>query len=178
MDEVVAEVVEERVPEIKWPERVLIVREGGAFKAHTHAPDIDMMAKWAKDGGIPYRILRVQPPSPPKPTDRGQWDVFGAPPSDTWETMRESCHATFNGGHHDPKCREAFHHGMDTVFNCLSGGGFKGMAECRRGAELPPKKQRVVVDWPAVCVEGYGFSMKQMESIERHARIVDEEAQP
>lgn len=30
---------------------------------------------------------------------------------------REGYHANYNGGHHDDKNREAFHHGMDTVFN-------------------------------------------------------------
>lgn len=66
MDEVTAEVVEEKVPKIRWPERVLIIHDLGDFKAHTHAPDVDMMAKWARDGGIPFQILRVRPPSQPK----------------------------------------------------------------------------------------------------------------
>ena len=66
MSEVVAEVAEEKVPKIRWPERVLIIHDLGDFKAHTHAPDVDMMAKWARDGGIPFQILRVRPPSQPK----------------------------------------------------------------------------------------------------------------
>lgn len=60
-----------------------------------------------------------------------QWNCIGEPPAETWETMRASCHATYNGGHHDDACRDAFHHGMDTVFNCLTSGGFKEMKDCR-----------------------------------------------
>jgi hypothetical protein len=32
---------------------------------------------------------------------------------------RDSLHATFNGGHREKETNEAFHHGMDTVFNCI-----------------------------------------------------------
>lgn len=35
------------------------------------------------------------------------------------EDLREGCHATYNGGHHDEACRKAFHHGMDTVCNVI-----------------------------------------------------------
>lgn len=63
---VTAEVVEEHVPEIQWPERALIVYEGKAFKCHTYGPDIDLMTKWARDGGVPFRILKVTAPQPPK----------------------------------------------------------------------------------------------------------------
>lgn len=60
-----------------------------------------------------------------------QWDCIGAKPAETWEEMREHCHMTFNGGHHDPAMRDAFHHGMDTVFNCLiDSRRFKPMSEC------------------------------------------------
>lgn len=43
----------------------------------------------------------------------------------TWkeqlELNRRDCHLTFNGGHHDKETNEAFHQGMDTVFNLLEG---------------------------------------------------------
>jgi hypothetical protein len=32
---------------------------------------------------------------------------------------RDSLHATFDGGHHEKETNKAFHHGMDTVFNCI-----------------------------------------------------------
>jgi hypothetical protein len=41
---------------------------------------------------------------------------------DDIENMRKGFHATYNGGHHDEIPREAFHHGMDTVFNSIAGG--------------------------------------------------------
>lgn len=108
-DEVPTEVVEEHVPPIKWPERVIVYKTTAGLEFMAIPIDnIDIEGQYVtelRQTGRSYRILRVQPPT-------------------------------------------------------------------------PPKKQRVVFDWPAVCVEGYGFSMKQMESIERHARIVDEEVQP
>lgn len=36
-----------------------------------------------------------------------------------WCKAREGFHATYNGGHHEKIPWEAFHHGMDTVFNAL-----------------------------------------------------------
>lgn len=33
------------------------------------------------------------------------------------DETRKGYHATFNGGYKEPKEHEAFHHGMDTVFN-------------------------------------------------------------
>lgn len=53
--------------------------------------------------------------------------------SKTWADMRESCHMTYNGGHHDGPANTAFHHGMDTVFNLLE-GSFRPMAECQRSS--------------------------------------------
>lgn len=37
------------------------------------------------------------------------------------EEARTGYHGTYNGGHHEEGKREAFHHGMDTVFNSLQG---------------------------------------------------------
>ena len=34
---------------------------------------------------------------------------------------REACHGAYNGGHNEDNTQQAFHHGMDTVFNCLEG---------------------------------------------------------
>lgn len=67
-NEVTAEVVDEHTPEIKWPERVLIIRDRGVFKAHPcgQTRDIDKMAKWSKSAGTPYRIIRIVPPTQPK----------------------------------------------------------------------------------------------------------------
>lgn len=64
-----------------------------------------------------------------------QWNCIGQKPAETWETMRESCHMTYNGGHRTQEAIDAFHHGMDTVFNCLTAGGFKEMHECRKEKE-------------------------------------------
>ena len=39
------------------------------------------------------------------------------------ERLRESLHATYNGGHHEEPAYSAFHQGMDTVCNVLGNGG-------------------------------------------------------
>jgi hypothetical protein len=33
------------------------------------------------------------------------------------KAQRKFFHETYNGGHHEKETNEAFHHGMDTVFN-------------------------------------------------------------
>jgi hypothetical protein len=38
------------------------------------------------------------------------------------QTGRDACHANYNGGHTAQQhCNEAFHHGMDTVWNVIEG---------------------------------------------------------
>lgn len=44
------------------------------------------------------------------------------------ESERAGCHATYNGGHHNDGHLEAFHHGMDTVFNALQQHVFFALA--------------------------------------------------
>lgn len=51
-----------------------------------------------------------------------------------YANKRALFHATYNGGHHDDKCREAFHHGMDTVFNALEGDAKKMIALAKTDA--------------------------------------------
>lgn len=38
------------------------------------------------------------------------------------EELRTDLHQTYNGGNHSVESRAAFHQGMDTVINVLSGG--------------------------------------------------------
>lgn len=36
-----------------------------------------------------------------------------------WDKQREASHGTYNGGYHEPDLHNAFHHGMDTVYNIM-----------------------------------------------------------
>ena len=70
MDEVVAEVVEEKVPEPKFEPFVVQYKHGeyghsGATVFNTIEDAIDY-AVYCRAEGYSARILRVQPPSPPK----------------------------------------------------------------------------------------------------------------
>lgn len=48
-----------------------------------------------------------------------QAHVIGLPAPKTWDDYERGCLATFSGGHHEEATREAFRHGMQTVFNLL-----------------------------------------------------------
>lgn len=67
-------------------------------------------------------------------SEQKQADGPCRPPSKTWQQWRESSHATYNGGH-EGKCHDAFHHGMDTVFNMLE-GEMPSMAKCEAADAL------------------------------------------
>jgi hypothetical protein len=51
-----------------------------------------------------------------------------------WEEQRSACHATYNGGHEGDKC-DAFHHGMDTVFNVIVNGWLAAAPPAGEGRE-------------------------------------------
>lgn len=61
----------------------------------------------------------------------------------TWDGFRESCHATFNGGHDAGSNRKAFHHGMDTVFNLLE-AEFPDPSTCKAAPTTLAQRDRLV----------------------------------
>lgn len=68
-DEVVAEVVEEKVPEIKWRNTVIQWVQADGENITCGAKDEEHLCKmvaYCERDREPYRILRVQPPNPPK----------------------------------------------------------------------------------------------------------------
>ena len=57
-----ATVVEEHVPEIKWPERIIVWMPAPGMAWNMSATDIDGVAEIVRERKMPYRILRVTPP--------------------------------------------------------------------------------------------------------------------
>lgn len=52
-------------------------------------------------------------------SDRPQCQPFGYTKPLTWDDYEAQCMATYSGGHRDELSREAFRHGMGTIFNML-----------------------------------------------------------
>jgi hypothetical protein len=48
-----------------------------------------------------------------------QVSCVGFPPPKSWDDYDEGCQLTYSGGHHEKEARDAFKHGMGTVFNLL-----------------------------------------------------------
>ena len=62
MAETPAEIVSEHVPEIKWPEKVIITLDKDKGWV-AHCNDIEWRQRTAKENNRAHRILRVQPPA-------------------------------------------------------------------------------------------------------------------
>lgn len=62
MTETPAEIVSEHVPEIKWPERIIIWSPGPGYAWNISATDVDGVAEIVRSRDMLYRILRVHPP--------------------------------------------------------------------------------------------------------------------
>jgi len=64
-----------------------------------------------------------------------QVTVIGRPQPKTWDDYRQGALANYGGGHHTDGHLEAFHHGMETVFNLLE-SEFPDAQKCKAADDL------------------------------------------